>query len=570
MFSIPRGAKRFISAGLLAGLCFHAAGASLRAQAPIIPDRTVQPAAPDAAPDGKKPDDKKKDEPKPFWATVPELSPPARPGWFLLPPSGSGYYTGLDALRGECKDKAPFYPYRGVFYDNDFRYLDTKDGKRYDAFDDLKRIHLGPLFDSCNDDWLLSVGGEERLQFKQENGGNNGRITGADNNYQLLRSRVYGDLWYKDLIRVYVEYIDAESYNQNLPPLAIDVNHSDILNAFADIKVGEFNDHPAYARLGRQELLYGSQRLVSPLDWANTRRTFDGAKVFWHGDKLDVDAFWVRPVVPNATRFDSSDDKRQFGGVYTSYRPVKNQAVDLYYFYLDDASPQTLGRVAGGRGGYEVNTFGARYSGDHKVEANCCCGRSPGSLLWDFEGGYQFGDYTARNDSSGFATGGVGWAFTEAPMQPEVWAYYDYASGTPGIGGTGQFSTFNQLFPFGHYYFGFLDDVGRENIHDLNFQGTIYPTKWITGLAQVHFFQLDQPADALYGTGPNYPVVRRSVRGNAGTTVGNEIDFVASFQLDRHSNLSFGYSKLFEGDFIRQTGPSVSPEFYYAQYSFRW
>ena len=78
---------------------------------------------------------------------------------------------------------------------------------------------------------------------------------------------------------VYVEYIDAQSYNQNLPPLATDVNHSDILNAFADIKLGELDDHPIYARIGRQELLYGSQRLISPLDWANTRRNFNGAAI---------------------------------------------------------------------------------------------------------------------------------------------------------------------------------------------------------------------------------------------------------------------------------------------------
>jgi Alginate export len=564
MFSITRGVRRFVGASLLAGLCFNTAGASLRAQAPIIPDRTVQP-APDAGPG-----DKKKDEPQPFWATVPALSPPARPGLFLLPPSGPGYYTGVDAFRGECKDKAPFYPYRGVFYDNDFRYLDKKDGKPVDSLDELKRIHFSSFFDPCNDDWMLSVGGEERLQFKQENGGNNGRINGLDNNYQLLRSRVYADLWYKDELRVYIEYLDAQIYNENEPFLGIDRNQSDFLNAFADIKLGEFDCHPIYARLGRQELLYGSQRLVSPLDWANTRRNFDGAKVFWHSDKVDVDAFWVRPVVVNPSELDSSDDKRQFLGAYTSYRPDKSRTVDLYYFYLDNANPQVLGRVGGGRGGYEVNTFGARYSGDKKVESNCCCGKSPGNFLFDFEGAYQFGDYTNRNDSSGMATGGVGWAFTEAPWQPQVWAYYDYASGTPGVGGTGQYSTFNQLFPFGHYYFGFLDEIGRENIQDLNFQGTIYPAKWITGLAQVHFFRLNEPADALYGTGPNYPVVRRSVRGNAGVTVGNEIDFVASFQLDRHNNLSFGYSKLFEGDFIRNTGPSVSPEFYYAQYSFRW
>ena len=564
MFTITRGAKRLFGASLLAGLCWNAGASLLHAQAILVPDITVQPTPED------KSDAKTDAAPPSFWAKVPALEPPPRPGLFLLPPTGSGYYTALDAIRGECKDKAPPYPYRPVFYDNDFRYLDKPDGKPVDCFDDLKRIHFGGLFDPCNDNWMLSIGGEERVQFKQENGGNNGKITGLNNNYQLLRLRVYMDLWYEDLVRVYVEYIDAETFNQNIPQLATDVNHSDILNAFADIKLGEFNDHPIYARLGRQELLYGSQRLISPLDWANTRRTFDGGKIFWHGDSWDVDAFWTRPVVPNPDRLDSSDDKRQFGGIWTTYKIDKKQSVDLYYLYLDNANPQTTGKVAGGRGGYDVNTIGSRYSGDHKVESSFFCGDSPGSLLWDCEGGYQFGEYTNRNVSAGFFTGGVGWAFSDLPMQPQVWAYYDWASGTPGLSGTGQFSTFNQLFPFGHYYFGAIDDVGRENINDLNFQGAIYPTKWITGLAQVHFFSLDQPADALHGVTPDYPIVRNSPKGDAGTTVGNEIDLLASFQIDRHSNVTFGYSKLFEGDYIRQTGPSVSPEFIYAQYSFRW
>ena len=222
----------------------------------------------------------------PTWNRTP------RPGDFLLPPSGCGYYTALDALRGDSKDTAPFYPYHGFdgFFNNDFRYLDKTDGKPYDAFDDFKRIHLGSLFGSCADDWELSVGGEERVQFKNEV---NSRLTAVDNNYQLLRTRVYADLWYRDDFRVYVEYLDAQSYNQNLPPLPIDQDHSDLLDAFVDVKLGELNDHPVYARIGRQELCYGSQRLISTLDWANTRRTFEGAKVFWHGDKWDVDAFWT-------------------------------------------------------------------------------------------------------------------------------------------------------------------------------------------------------------------------------------------------------------------------------------
>jgi hypothetical protein len=234
-----------------------------------------------------------------------------------------------------------------------------------------------------------------------------------------------------------------------------------------------------------------------------------------------------------------------------------------------------FGRTLGGRGGYEINTFGGRYVGDYKTEDLPLLGtvngtQLAGDLLWEVEGAYQVGDFSNRLYSAGMATAGLGYHFRELPMQPQFWAYFDYASGSPNPFGTGTFSTFNQLFPFGHYYFGYLDLVGRENIHDWNFQAAFYPTKWITAVAQYHVFRLDQARDALYGPPPGYPVERRDPSGAAGTNVGQEIDLTANFQLDRHNSVLIGFSKLFSGDFIRQTGPSVNPELFYVQYSFRW
>jgi hypothetical protein len=505
-----------------------------------------------------------------YWSRIPDLPPVPRPGQFILPPQGEGYYFLSDLLKGEPRDKAPISPWRGVFYDNDFRYLDQVDGKPVDCFDDIKRIHLGGLFGSCADDWLLSVGGEFRYRLMNEI---DSRLTAKDNRYDLTRTRVYGDLWYKDLFRVYVEYYDAQSYSQDLPPLPIDVNHSDLLNAFVDIKLAEIDDHPVYARVGRQELLYGSQRLISPLDWANTRRTFEGAKVFWHNDKWSFDAFWTRPVPVSPGRFDAADANRQFAGAWASYRPDAKQTFDAYYLYLDNDIRVGTGFVPGGRGGYDLNTIGGRWNGWAPVAElmpGRGCGGAEGNLLWDFEGGMQLGDFSARNVVAGFATAGVGYCFKGLPMQPQFWAYFDYASGTPDLTGTGVFSTFNQLFPFGHYYLGYLDLVGRENIKDWNFQLTCYPTKWVTLLAQYHVFNLSQAGDALYGPAPGYPIERLSPNGSAGTDVGQELDLYADFRLSRHQSVLIGWSKLYEGNFIRNSGPSVSPELFYVQYTFRW
>lgn len=490
------------------------------------------------------------DAPRSVWAKVPPVTPIPRPGNFIVFPTRPGYYSFLDFLEGNHREKPPKFPYppfsidSGSFFDNDFRYLDNPDNAQHDYLDPLKRIHLG-------DNWLLSVGGEERLRAVNEV---DSRLSGRDNNYQLLRTRVYGDLWYKDRFRVYAEFIDAESYNQNLPPLAIDVNHSDLLNLFAELKLFEIDDTPIYFRAGRQELLYGSQRLISPLDWANTRRTFQGYKAYYHSDQLDVDAFWVQPIIIDPHHFDSPDDGQQFTGSWVTYRPVKSQALDLYYLYLDNTRPVATG-LGNAHGGFNVSTFGSRYSGDAH------------HILWDFEGMYQFGDWVNQETVAGAFTTGLGYHFADLALNPTFWIYYDWASGdhNPGLNRHG---TFNQLFPFGHYYFGFIDVVGRQNIEDLNLHAYIWPTKWISTGLQYHMFRLESAQDALYNAAGT--PIRRDPTGRAGTDVGDEIDYTTNFHLSIHQDVLVGYSKLFAGAFTRRTGSPLSPEYFYIQYSYRW
>jgi len=77
------------------------------------------------------------------------------------------------------------------------------------------------------------------------------------------------------------------------------------------------------------------------------------------------------------------------------------------------------------------------------------------------------------------ATVGAGRHFKDAPLNPTLWFYYDYAGGNNRPNG-GEYNTFNQLFPFGHYYLGWADLVGRQNIHDANAHLFMYPTNWMT------------------------------------------------------------------------------------------
>ncbi len=249
--------------------------------------------------------------------------------------TGPGYYSFWDFVTGNYRQKSPKRPYSPIspiansFYDADFRYLDDPQNKQTQLFDPLHQISFGQ-------NWYFSTGGEFRWRSMNER---NRRFTGVTNNYDLLRTRVYGDLWYKNSFRIFGEFHHAEIANQDLPPLLIDVNRSDFLNLFFDLKVANIADAPVYVRGGRQELYLGSQRLISPLDWVNSRRTFQGVRVFRPGKKVDVDLFWVQPVVPERNELDSVDNDQNFAGAWVTYRPKKGHSIDGYYLFLDDTSP---------------------------------------------------------------------------------------------------------------------------------------------------------------------------------------------------------------------------------------
>lgn len=486
-----------------------------------------------------------------------------RPGFFGVPPTGPGYYSLLDMLNGNYREKPPTYGYPRFavnatpFFDADFRYVDKAEDP--DFLEQLHRIHVG-------EDWLLATGGEFRFRYFNEV---NSRLSGKDNVYDLMRVRVFGDIWYQDKFRVFVEGITAQDfrYNPKLAPLLIDRNNGDLLNAFVDVKLlNDMYDVPWYVRAGRQELVLGSQRLISGLDWANTLRTFDGVRAFRHGEKFDVDVFWSRPVIPNPSILDQSDPRQNFAGVWTEYRPTKTQALDIYYLYLDNTNTYSLATKTPAPVGqfpvapYNVSTIGYRYSGNAEFNKK---------ILFDSENAIQFGHSNFAHSGlfAGASTTGLGYNFSEVPMNPTVWAYFDYASGSADLK-AGQQSTFNQLYPFGHYYFGGIDYFGRQNIMDLNFHGYLYPTNWLTLNAQLHLLQLSSATDALYNAGGQ--ILRYDPTGKAGRNLGQELSFVANFHISTRQDIFLAYAHLFEGDFLKATGPGSNAETFWFMYNFRW
>ena len=486
-----------------------------------------------------------------FANTPPTLIFP-RLGLYPVPPTGPGYYSALDFLTGEYRQKPPPFPWGRIslkpfpFYDTDFRYLDDPQNTYHMWSDGLKRRRVG-------DSWLFSTGGEFRDRYMNEI---DSRLTESVNRYEQLRTLVYGSLYHEDNFGVFVQYMDAQHLGNELTPLPIDRDRSDLVDFFVDLKIAEWKDKPVYLRGGRQEVILGSQRLVSNLEWANVLRTFQGVRAFRQGEKWDATAFWLQPIIPNQTYFDSPDERQNFSGAWVTYRPKPGRFWDLYVLNLDNSNRIFPGE-SGELGTTNVTTLGTRVIGDVDNE-----------WLFEAEGMVQLGRYSNQQLQAAASTTGIGYNFKDAQSTPQFWIYYDFASGDSQPGQGDRFGTFNQLYPFGHYYLGYLDLVARQNIQDFNMQLVFFPTKWIYVLMQYHNFHLAQARSPLFGAGGG--PIRVDPTGAAGTDVGDELDIMVNFHLSAHQDILIGFSKLFSGRFIKQTGPDVSPELFYLQHQVRW
>ena len=501
---------------------------------------------------------------KTFWERVPPITPYPRPGNFIIAPNGPGYYTIWDYVRNRELPDRPKDPYLqwgqnpNPFFNADFRFLDDPNNTQTDIFDPIKRIHLG-------EDWLLSTGGEVRDRYNNldnANAFNKKPQAGTTDTYNLFRARVYGDAWYKDYVRVFGEFITADASTQTIPPASSDINKFDILNLFVDVKLWTINENGLYVRGGRQELLFGSQRLISPSDWSNSIRTFQGVRAFYHGEKLEADTFWVQPLIVNTGRVDNVDSKQDFVGEWLKYRINKDISIDAYYLYLENANLTASGR-GGVLGGFDLNTFGGRFIGQ---------AGSAGQFLWDFEGAYQFGAYSNQVDRANMYVTGLGYYFHNVQTTPTFWVYYDHASGnaTPNVGN--EHNTFNPLFPFGHHYFDSLDIIGRYNINDFHLEFACFPTDFMRITAGYHHLNLDQAKDALYN--PTGSVVRQDKTGKDGTDVGNAINAGVQFHIDNHQVVLISYSHLFAGTFMQKTAVDAAAakdvSALWVQYTFKW
>lgn len=441
--------------------------------------------------------------------------------------------------------------YKLLRYQEDWSVLAGRDTSQTgDPFDPIKYV---PLSDD-GEVWA-SFGGHARVRVENWTHFNFAAVDEDNDTFTLYRMTLHGDLHVGKDLRVFAEGLTAQSTERELQGgrRTIDVDSLELMQAFVDYRLPLCDEVSVTLRGGRQALLFGNQRLVSPLPWTNTFREWDGFSGIVQFNGWSATAFYTQFAPVQKYDFNDPDAQTEFFGLYaTGKLPLNGHSADLYWLGLDRDDPVTFNGTTGNE---ERHTFGARLWG------------KLGQTAFDYEteAAYQLGEVGDGDVSAYMFAGELGYKFGDWFASPRVHLGLDYASGDDGAGG--DVETFNQLFPLGHAYLGYIDTVGRQNIIDVTPGLTLNPTDKLLVKLVGHLFWRAETSDALYNAAGG--VVRAGALDNS-REVGQELDLLLRYQFDRHFSGEFGYNHFFPGDFLQQSGPAGHIDFVYLmlQYTF--
>lgn len=423
--------------------------------------------------------------------------------------------------------------YKNLRYDEDFFYL-RDPAKRSNPFDLIKYIPIR----TETDDWYLSLGGEVKERFESWRNPNWGEADKEDQ-YLLQRFMIHADL-HAGPARAFVQLRSAFKTGGSAPE-PIDQDSLDLQQGFIDVRLSPVA--PVTIRLGRQELLYGSTRLVSVREGANIRRSFDGMKTMVKIDSWAVDAWITQPVnIQDGLFNDQTSTDRAFWGAYAVYkwRSSLLTSLDLYYLGIrkDDATYNQ------GKNDEVRHTVGIRPWG------------TTGNWDYDLELTYQFGKFGHADINAWMAATNSGYTFHSLRFKPRMGLKIEIASGDRNPENS-SLQTFNPLF-HNSFLFNETDLVGLSNLFDIHPYISFWPRKNVWWSFDWAFFWRENTDDAVYN---NVMQIQRRPTKSSSPSTGSTASSFIRWQVTPHLSLYGAYSHFFSGPFIKETGPGGDVDF---------
>ena len=436
-------------------------------------------------------------------------------------------------------------PFNSLRYDENYSFL-TVPAQRTEFWDGVKYIPV-----AGGRAGFVSFGGEARERFEAYENEFFSTNPNADNAYFLQRYLFHADYHPTGWLRAFGQLQSSLEDGRPGGPRPTDRDSIDVHQIFVDVAVKSGEEGQLTLRAGRQEMSYGSERLIGVREGPNNRRAFDAVRILYQQSSVRVDAFFSSPVEVDKGPFDDQHlhDVRFWGGYATVPFPrLDGIKLDLYYLGLHN--PRVS--YSQGSGSEERHTIGTRFFGK--------LGQ------WDFnhEAVYQFGRFGSSGVSAWSVATDHGYTLERAWGKPRLGLKAAIASGDRNPHDDA-LQTLNPLFPRGTY-FTEASLLGPQNFFHVHPSLQLHPAaKWTFGTG-VDFYWRESLNDGIYT-----PAAKVIYKGNPNFArfVGTDFSFLINWQATRHINVSAAYTHFFAGEFIRQNGgQDVNYSAIWASYKF--
>ncbi|MBM3804692.1 MAG: hypothetical protein FJW26_20550, partial [Acidimicrobiia bacterium] len=327
----------------------------------------------------------------------------------------------------------------------------------------------------------LRFSGEYRARMEGISGA--GFAPGNNDLYFLNRVRLNLAVKPSSWMKIAIQGQDAQVFGKNSNPDGPPFEDTlDLRMAY--VELGDSEKGPVALLVGRQEMVFGEQRLVGHVSWLNTARTFDAARFHLRHKGARLEAFAASVVNIRDGQFNQHLAGNNFHGLYGGLeRLIPKATIEPYAFWR--LSPR-MTTETGATGNLNSKTIGVRW-----------VGKLPGNLDYGTELARQAG---ALGSDRVLAWAGhwlLGYTVSSLSVKPRLVIEYNYASGDDdprdGIRGT-----FDQLYPTAHDKYGLADQVGWRNIHHVRggLELKLGAASQIT--TSYHSWWLASATDALY------------------------------------------------------------------------
>jgi hypothetical protein len=277
-------------------------------------------------------------------------------------------------------------------------------------------------------------------------------------------------------------------------------------------------------RAGRQEIALGNERLVGAVNWSNTGRTFDGARVFLAPSGATGADRW------SVTTFAAvmEENGRRFGGATTGAAAPDHVVLGAHASRGASGKPGAdLTLLYDGGASYRSYADAHRTTADARVRALL-----PLSLRLELEGALQTGAQsyvpaTGAPTSQSVRAWLTGARVARAIGRGLATAGMDLLSGDDSPTDT-RYSAFSTMFGTNHPFYGLLDVIGdpaattkERGLRDAFVTAAHPATSWLAPRAELHRFTLASGSERRLGV---------------------EADLVAPIRLAAGTTLELGYA----------------------------